>query len=210
MRLRVATESDAPFIGEILAHAGDPISALAFGPQAATAIETLTRSDIHQPGVVTHVATAEGRVVGVAVVADAHRHLGDLDLRGTLGRPRALWASLVVRVAAQAGLAPGEAYLESLAVSPAWQRQGVARSLLTSAVGEAARRGSVELTFWVAARNAAGLSFFEGFGCEPSRERRWIVLPGPPWAFRMLRFRIGLEAAEGDTPSARALPRANG
>jgi ribosomal protein S18 acetylase RimI-like enzyme len=55
-------------------------------------------------------------------------------------------------------------HVTGLAVAPAHQRRGIARTLLEAAMAEARRRGARRLTLRVLAPNAAARALYEGVG----------------------------------------------
>jgi ribosomal-protein-alanine N-acetyltransferase len=65
-----------------------------------------------------------------------------------------------------------ELHINSLAVAPAWRRQGAARFLLTGVLGEAVKAGARSATLEVRASNDAARKLYEGLGFMVEGVRR--------------------------------------
>lgn len=65
-----------------------------------------------------------------------------------------------------------ELHINSLAVDPAWRRQGMARRLVGEVVRDAAAAGATQATLEVRRSNTAALALYErlGFACEGVRK----------------------------------------
>ncbi|MGB8260217.1 MAG: ribosomal protein S18-alanine N-acetyltransferase, partial [Terracidiphilus sp.] len=88
-------------------------------------------------------------------------------------------------------LAP-EAELETIAVAPAWQRQGVARQLLAALLGALARAGAQELRLEVRASNLPALALYRAAGFrEAGRRPRYYANPEEDALLLRLEFGAG-------------------
>jgi ribosomal protein S18 acetylase RimI-like enzyme len=73
---------------------------------------------------------------------------------------------------------PGRAHLVSMWVDPGHRRRGVARALISQAVGWATEHQADEVILWVADQNAAARRLYERLGFRPTGERQ--PLPSDP------------------------------
>jgi len=64
---------------------------------------------------------------------------------------------------------PPSAHIDSIAVLPEFQRQGIGECLLQSFVREVRRGGCTRVTLEVSTANAAGLTFFAKHGFRQTR-----------------------------------------
>ncbi len=71
--------------------------------------------------------------------------------------------------------APGEAYVEVLAVAPEWQRHGIGRTLMTAAEAHARTLHKRRLTLYVTANNAGAQSLYLAQGLAVTRRTRSIA-----------------------------------
>jgi ribosomal-protein-alanine N-acetyltransferase len=67
---------------------------------------------------------------------------------------------------------PPEAEVQTIAVAPWQQRQGMGRTLLQTLIGEATERGCSRMLLEVRADNAAAISLYESFGFAINGRRR--------------------------------------
>jgi ribosomal protein S18 acetylase RimI-like enzyme len=211
IEIRPATSDDVAEVARILADAGDPVGHLAFGRRAERAHRVLVARDIEAPGVRVLVATVADQVAGVAVTVgearDARVH--ERDLRLALGRRRAAWAAFALRAASHAGLAPGEVYLETLAVKRAARRAGVGLALLEQVRADGESADLRLLTFWIAETNTPCRLLVERAGAPPQIDARTLLLPGWPWRLRTGRFAWPLTKSGDLSGTSRALAREN-
>lgn len=89
-----------------------------------------------------------------------------------------------------ASLAGAEAELESIAVAPAWQRQGVARSIFRRLAAELAGHGVCEIFLEVRPSNQPARSLYSSLGFQEAG-RRVGYYANPPEDALVMRFRIG-------------------
>jgi ribosomal-protein-alanine N-acetyltransferase len=76
------------------------------------------------------------------------------------------------------GLVPPEAEIESVAVRPESQRQGIARNILTAFSSEAARLGCSVILLEVRPSNVTGLAFYAASGfAETARRPAYYANP---------------------------------
>jgi ribosomal protein S18 acetylase RimI-like enzyme len=117
------------------------------------------------------VAESAGEVIGVLAgypVSDADR-LARRFLRLAMVRmPPWQWPTVVRHLQAASRMSPrapaGAFYVDALAVAPAWQRRGVARSLLAEADRRAAAAGLAGVALDTGVDNAPARALYEGSG----------------------------------------------
>jgi len=82
-------------------------------------------------------------------------------------------------VVAYAGLAamPDEAYVQTIGVAPAHQRQGIGATLLARLMDDARERGLPRVGLEVRVDNAAAIAMYERFGFEPIAVRKGYYQP---------------------------------
>lgn len=92
-------------------------------------------------------------------------------------------------VAGYAGLSlvGREAYVQTLAVAPAWQRGGLGHRLLDALLAEATRRGARQVGLEVRADNAAAQRLYARHDFEVAGRRRGYYQPSGADALVMLR-----------------------
>jgi ribosomal-protein-alanine N-acetyltransferase len=78
---------------------------------------------------------------------------------------------------------PPSAHIDSIAVLPGHQRQGIGAQLLQSFLTEVRRRGCVRVTLEVSTANAKGLAFFAKHGFRQERKLRDYYGKGLPALF---------------------------
>jgi ribosomal-protein-alanine N-acetyltransferase len=94
------------------------------------------------------------------------------------------------RVIGYAGLAvpaPGEAWVQNIAVRRDAQRRGVGRALLSNLLAEAGRRGAGRTLLEVAVDNAAAQKLYAAYGFEAIGLRRGYYQPSNTDAVVMMR-----------------------
>jgi ribosomal-protein-alanine N-acetyltransferase len=91
-----------------------------------------------------------------------------------------------------------EAELESIAVAPAWQRQGVARSLFRRMAGLLSERGADAVFLEVRASNQPALDLYRSLGFAVTGRRRGYYADAPEDAIVM---RLDLRSAGPEDPS---------
>ena len=137
------------------------------------------------------VAVSDGDVVGTARLAlrqDLSSGLGPL--AAAVGWLYTLRGALVLGLVAHTRLAPGDAYVEELAVHSAHRRLGIGRALLDHSETLAAAAGKRRVTLWVAEDNAAGVALYRSCGYSTLRRHRTLrgrVLFGAPVALLMAK-----------------------
>lgn len=97
-----------------------------------------------------------------------------------------------------AGFVPPEAELESIAVSPAWQRQGVARSLFARLVSSLQDRGAHSVFLEVRASNQPALSLYSSLGFAEIGRRSGYYADPPEDA---VVLRLDLRPTPPDDPA---------
>ncbi len=87
-------------------------------------------------------------------------------------------------------IAGGDAEILTLAIAPAWRRNGIASSILARAMGDAASKGAEALFLEVGVRNDAALALYERLGfTRAGRRAKYYTTPdGPEDAIIMKRF----------------------
>ena len=96
-------------------------------------------------------------------------------LTRNLGYPRAMWATTLLSFP-RYSYTSAEAYVERLVVSPAFQRQGIARGLLVAAEGFARDAGKETIGLHVSGNNLAALRLYEAEGYrETGRQKSFLT-----------------------------------
>lgn len=164
----------------------------AFGDRGAAAIAALVHRDLPRRSVRYVVAEAGGTVVGttrLALCQEAGAG-GVGPIAQAIGWGRTLRAALVLGLVAHTRLAPDEAYVEELAVSPTHRRQGIGRALLCECDTIAGLAGKRHITLWVAEGNTAGVALYRACGYGVARRRRTLrgrLFFGAPVALLMTK-----------------------
>ncbi len=109
-------------------------------------------------------------------LANGHHYLVALDAGGG-----------VVGYAGLAVAAPGEAWVQNIAVRRDHQRHGVGRALLEALLAEAARRGADTVMLEVAADNGPAQRLYDSYGFEAIGLRRGYYQPSNTDAVVMRR-----------------------
>lgn len=149
----------------------------AFGARAHRAMRVVVDADLARADTLWMVAERRGAMAGVVHLALHQSPEGGVlgPLAREIGLPRAARAGLVLSLLSHARLAPGEAYLEELAVAPHHRRRGVGRALVEACAREATERGRERLTLWVAEDNAGARALYETSGFIERRRRRSLL-----------------------------------
>jgi ribosomal-protein-alanine N-acetyltransferase len=94
-------------------------------------------------------------------------------------------------------IAGGDAEILTIAIDPAWRRQGVARSLLIRAMEDAASRGAEALFLEVGVRNDAAHELYKrlGFTRTGRRPKYYTTPDGPEDAIVMKRSLASVAAS---------------
>lgn len=92
-------------------------------------------------------------------------------------------------IAGYAGLAamPDEAYVQTIAVAPTHQRQGVGTVLLTHLLDDATKRGLAKVGLEVRVDNAPAIALYERFGFSAVAVRKRYYQPSGTDALVMMR-----------------------
>lgn len=148
------------------------------------------RRDLSRRTVRYIVANSHQTIVGTTRLALA-QELGETGIgpiAAAIGWQRALRGALVLGLLTHQRLGPDEAYVEELAVSPAFRRQGIGRALMCECETIARLAGKSRLTLWVAAGNVGGAALYRALGYRITRRRRtlrgWLLF-GTPIAMLM-------------------------
>ncbi len=122
-------------------------------------------------------AVADGRMVGLELGFDAHqkRRLDQMNVPYHLWRlPPRRWRGLFTASQALGPCfpppAPGEYYVQNLAVASERRSCGIGERLLQTAFDRAAARGYAACTLDVALTNAGGIRFYERMGMTVQQE----------------------------------------
>lgn len=147
----------------------------AFGSRGAAALTALVLRDLDRPSVRYVVAASGDQVVGTARLALRQDvSAGLAPLAAAVGWLHTLRGALVLGLVAHARLAPGDAYVEEIAVLASHRRSGVGRALLARAESLAAAAGARRVTLWVAADNTAGVALYRSCGYATVRTHRTL------------------------------------
>lgn len=128
------------------------------GPADLAALDALEQASQAQP---------ESRRQLAEVLADARRVVLGMEVGGRL-----VGQAVVAR-------RPFDAELESIAMSPAWRRRGLAGRLLGAVIDQARAWGSERLLLEVRAGNAAALALYRRAGWHEDGRRRGYYPPLP-------------------------------
>ena len=194
VRLRRARPEDADAIAEMLdAGLADKFRP-AFGRRSLDAVRAFVRSDIRATPDRRIVAEAGGAVIGTASLSIAGDPPPGLiaPVRREVGLLAAARAFLVLSALGTRDMAPGDAFVEEVAVAEDARRRGVGRRLLERCEADARRAGCRRLCLNVTADNAPARALYESFGMTVgARERWWLrrVLFGAP-ASLVMRKRL--------------------
>ncbi len=206
LELRPAAPADAAFIAWGLDEAAGGLFKAMLGRRSRTILAALVAEPGHQFSYQHVTVAAEG---GDPRGFCAGWPAGTRSADGALVRA-AGWR--VVRLAAVAVLgwpvlaamerhAPGEWYLQALAVTPPARGAGVGRRLIADAVARAAKAGCASLTLDVDAANAGARALYERLGLRVVSTSRPALLLG---GVRTHRMRLVLSTGVAPHPSGSA------
>ncbi len=181
MRIRPATPSDAPEIVTLTSLASGGLIDFLFQDLNIDA----TRDEVLKTGVLdevgelsyrnTDVAVARDRVVGIATSYPAARHRMTADIQQlfTAERLRVLQDFYQSRV-------EGSWYLDTLAVKPEFQRQGIGTQLILATQEKAKLRGFKQLSLITFADNINAITLYQRLGFEPVKSIKLGAHPQLP------------------------------
>lgn len=175
--LRRARTEDADAVAALLDDGLADKFRPAFGRRSLAAVQAFVRADIRaQPGR-RIVAEAGGEVVGTACLSVAGSPPPALlgPVRREVGPTVALRALLVLGALGVRRMAPGDAFVEELAVAVGARRRGVGRQLMQRCEHEARRAGCRQLCLNVTSDNAPARALYERCGLSVSEREHWYV-----------------------------------
>jgi ribosomal-protein-alanine N-acetyltransferase len=107
------------------------------------------------------------------------------------------WRDDVIAGAIVICIAGGDAEILTIAIDPEWRRQGIAGSLLTRAIADAASHGAEALFLEVGVSNDAALALYERLGfIRTGRRPKYYTTPdGPEDAIVMKRSLTDMTAS---------------
>ena len=177
VQLRRARSDDADAVARMLDEGLADKFRPAFGRRSLDAVRAFVRADIRAQPERRIVAEAAGGIRGTASLSISGDPPPALlgPVRREVGLTVATRAFLVLSALGVRRMAPGDAFIEELAVATDARRQGIGRRLVERCEHDARRAGCRRLCLNVTSDNSSARALYESCGLSVSDRESWFL-----------------------------------